>query len=288
MKEHSRTWSDLGPGICYILEISRSRRAELLRGIVSSRGLAQLKPAGKTNSSVWDVFFVLFLSMAVVPTLGIMCIDWFAAMGIISDSLDTLKQIRMVTAVSAQEAALFFLTWGVVKSEGGSLASLGFRWQRPGADVALGIGIGGLLVGINLVGEHVSRFLFSLFMTDSRVMELLLQENAVTGKIIAQGQEDWARISMAVLIICVAPIVEEAFFRGYAYNVCKARWGTTRAVLLSSLLFAGVHMYIIHFLPVFLLGVILALVYQWRNTLVTPIVAHAMTNLIVAVALYYF
>lgn len=247
-----------------------------------------MDPELNSHGSLWDVLVIVLLSIAVVPILVTMCVDWLHGASMIAIPIDSLRQIKMVSVVSAQEAALFLLTWGSMLNVGQSPKSLGFLWKLPWQDVLWGVGLGFCFVGINWAGEHVSRLLFTLFMDESHVMELLSQESLIANEMIAKGQATWVRLTMATLIICVAPIVEETFFRGYAYTVFKARWGTAGALLLSSLLFAGVHMYFIHFLPVFLLGFLLALSYEWRQTLVTPIIAHGVMNLLVAVALYYF
>jgi membrane protease YdiL (CAAX protease family) len=47
--------------------------------------------------------------------------------------------------------------------------------------------------------------------------------------------------SMAVFGVCIAPFVEEMFFRGMIYPVIAKRWGLESAVLVSALLFASIH-----------------------------------------------
>jgi len=76
----------------------------------------------------------------------------------------------------------------------------------------------------------------------------------VTDGLLSNEHPLWVRAAMGILIVFVAPVVEEMFFRGYAYNIFKKRLNTTQALFYSSLLFAAVHMYLIHFLPIFYLG----------------------------------
>jgi uncharacterized protein len=47
--------------------------------------------------------------------------------------------------------------------------------------------------------------------------------------------------SMAVFGVCIAPFVEEMFFRGMIYPVIERRWGLEAAVLGSATLFASIH-----------------------------------------------
>ncbi|NMB10902.1 MAG: CPBP family intramembrane metalloprotease [Firmicutes bacterium] len=247
-----------------------------------------MKSAAKPPySSVWDVFVILVLSMGIVPTLVTMGFDCLSGIGTMASPTGQLGQLKMAMAVSAQEAALFLLTWGVMWSVGQDLATVGLLWRNPWQDILWGIGIGVVCIVISPLSEHLSRLIFSLFLDESTVLEMLFRENMLASNLIFHGQPRWLRLYMGILVVFIAPIAEETFFRGYAYSVFHQRWGSVGALLLSSLLFAVVHMYVIHFLPVFLLGLLLGLAYEWRKTLVTPIVAHGVMNLLVATAVYF-
>jgi membrane protease YdiL (CAAX protease family) len=82
------------------------------------------------------------------------------------------------------------------------------------------------------------------------------------------------------------PIGEEVFFRGFIFSTLR-RWGWAWAVTLSSLLFAAVHLQVVHFLPILLLGVVLAVLYQRTGSLVASIAVHGVNNLIAALASLY-
>lgn len=273
--------------ICLSIDKRMQEERGAMGNNLNQRG-CQLGPQANPRGSIWDVLVIIFLSMAVVPTSVAILLDWLCEAGIVAIPTDSLRHIKMISLVSAQEAALFILTLGSMASTGWRLGDLRLFSRRWWWDVSWGMGFGFCFVGINWVGEYVSRLLFSLFMEESRVLAILSRENSVANQLMSREQAPWVRISMAILVIFVAPIVEEAFFRGYAYNIFKARLGTAQALFISSLLFAGVHMYLIHFLPVFLLGFLLALLYEWRQTLLTPIMAHGVMNLLVAMALHYF
>jgi membrane protease YdiL (CAAX protease family) len=82
------------------------------------------------------------------------------------------------------------------------------------------------------------------------------------------------------------PIGEEVFFRGFIFSTLR-RWGWAWAVTLSSLLFAAVHLQVVHFFPILLLGVVLAVLYQRTGSLVASIAVHGVNNLIAALASLY-
>jgi membrane protease YdiL (CAAX protease family) len=99
--------------------------------------------------------------------------------------------------------------------------------------------------------------------------------------------------SMAVVVliaffaIAVAPVFEEFLFRGFAYPVLKQRWGTWRALMTVSAVFAAIHFHLPSFGPLFALGVGLGLAYELSGSLLAPITMHALFNAInVAMILY--
>jgi membrane protease YdiL (CAAX protease family) len=82
--------------------------------------------------------------------------------------------------------------------------------------------------------------------------------------------------------VIAAPIGEEVFYRGFLFGGLRSRFGFWTAALLSAGLFGLSHAtdgpVLIPLLTVF--GVAQALLYERRRSLVAPIAAHAMFNLI--------
>jgi hypothetical protein len=86
-----------------------------------------------------------------------------------------------------------------------------------------------------------------------------------------------------IVLIVVAPIAEELIFRGILFQRWATKWGVTRSLIVSSLLFGILHANIIG-LSVF--GLMMALLYIKTRTLIVPIACHALNNL-AAVGLDY-
>jgi membrane protease YdiL (CAAX protease family) len=98
-------------------------------------------------------------------------------------------------------------------------------------------------------------------------------------------------VSVVVLIaafaIAVAPVFEEFLFRGFAYPVLKQRWGTLRALMVVSMVFAVIHFHLPSLGPLFALAVGLGLAYEWSGSLLAPITMHVLFNAAnVAMVLY--
>lgn len=87
---------------------------------------------------------------------------------------------------------------------------------------------------------------------------------------------DW--LMLAILIVVLAPVCEELFFRGVFYNLCREWVSPVSSALLSSLVFTSVHQEPSWFLPVFVLGYGLARAYERSGSLGVSITIHAVQN----------
>jgi membrane protease YdiL (CAAX protease family) len=88
-------------------------------------------------------------------------------------------------------------------------------------------------------------------------------------------------LGLKVLALILAPMAEEVFFRGMLYNWLRQRLHVVVAAPVQAMIFGLGH----HFGPadtagVVLIGLGLALLYEWRKTLVAPVLMHAMVNLL--------
>jgi membrane protease YdiL (CAAX protease family) len=93
----------------------------------------------------------------------------------------------------------------------------------------------------------------------------------------------WVLAFFAVVI--VAPIAEELFFRGFMYQALRRWRGVLQGVLLSALVFALAHVSLIIMPSIFVLGVILAYLFERRGSLAATIAAHMSYNLIGFIAI---
>ena len=83
---------------------------------------------------------------------------------------------------------------------------------------------------------------------------------------------------VVVAIVVFAPVAEELFFRGIAFNAWLREAGRTWAYVGSAALFAAIHLSLESLLPIFLLGLALAWVYGRTGNLLAPITMHATVN----------
>lgn len=85
-------------------------------------------------------------------------------------------------------------------------------------------------------------------------------------------------ILVGLSVVVLAPVAEEVFFRGVVFNAWLREGGRRRAFIGSSALFAVIHLSLVSLLPIFLLGLALAWVYDRTRSLLAPIAMHATVN----------
>lgn len=88
-----------------------------------------------------------------------------------------------------------------------------------------------------------------------------------------------------VLAVIFNPLIEELFFRGFLLTYLKNYTSTTMAIILSSGIFAFAHLNIGVAIPLWFLGIVLAIAYEHTGSLLVPIVAHGCFNLATGLAL---
>lgn len=84
----------------------------------------------------------------------------------------------------------------------------------------------------------------------------------------------------AVFIVgaIIAPIAEEMLFRGLLYQWLRNHTGAVAAILLSGAIFSVVHFIPVLFLPLFVVGVVLAAVFELTRSLWITITLHFFQN----------
>lgn len=80
-----------------------------------------------------------------------------------------------------------------------------------------------------------------------------------------------------ISLVVLAPIIEEFAFRGVLLHRWSKKWGRSNAILISSLLFGVVHP---DSIGAFAFGIAMCVIYLKTQTLIVPIVCHAITNII--------
>jgi len=84
----------------------------------------------------------------------------------------------------------------------------------------------------------------------------------------------------------IAPLAEEIFFRGFLYGGLRARLGVRWAIIVTSLFFAALHFSWEFLIPILVLGIFLALLYEMTGSLYPGMILHVSNNLIALIAYF--
>ena len=80
-----------------------------------------------------------------------------------------------------------------------------------------------------------------------------------------------------LLMVILAPVVEELVFRGLLYRMLRERWGVLVSVAVSAAFFSLIHHGML-FSPQLVGGIIFALAYEWSRSLWVSIALHMGAN----------
>jgi len=162
------------------------------------------------------------------------------------------------------ELLLFLPVWWLgIRKYGVSWRSLGLR-KFDLNFLALGCGLMVISWGMNVI---YALFLSLFSLTIQPDFSLLFTDTSSALGVMIGGA-------------VVAPIVEEVIFRGFIFAGLRERFGWQISALISSLLFAAIHFQLTAFLPITILGLIFAFLYQRSGSIWPAIIMHVSSNAI--------
>lgn len=216
--------------------------------------------------NLWDVakvaiLFLFFGYMAIttesllIRTFPLLRDDNFR-MILNSSVLDTLAVVFI----------LYFTVWQYKET----LTSLGVSFKNFFRNVFYGIAgyIATIPILIVLLAMTVAIANLIKYVPERQpVVELFLKEKDVT-----------FLAYTSIFASLVGPIIEELFFRAFMYNAMKKYIGIFWSMLITACIFAALHTHIVGFLPIMVLGILLAYLYEKTGTLVSSITVHTIHN----------
>jgi len=186
----------------------------------------------------------------------------------------------IIAAVSLQGAALILIPHFLREQGLSWKESFGFGNNRRRA-----IMLGAILACLFLPVGMALQWLSAQVMVHLPHLQLKPEEQEAVQTL--QMAVTWFnRLVLGAVTIVLAPAAEELLFRGILYTAIKhagypriALWGT-------ALLFAAIHLNLVTFLPLTILALALAILYERTDNLLAPITAHALFNGMNFVILY--
>lgn len=150
--------------------------------------------------------------------------------------------------------------------------AIGWHTGRNAA-LEIGCGIVGYLAGLPIFLLGVAIVVVITQITGAEPTHPIIKE------MLSGDDAGWKIASLYLLACAWAPIVEETFFRGAFYGHLRQRWYILPAAIVSASVFAIIHPFgWISFPALGAIGLNLALIREWRGSLIAPITAHAVHN----------
>ena len=164
--------------------------------------------------------------------------------------------------------------WLVVRGKRRGWRELGFKWVDTKRTITYGgLGaLGALVVSIGIM-LLIALLIYLLGGSNPLTAEAEQVETMAGGQLL---------LSIAVVVI-LAPIFEELFFRGLFYPPLRRSLGPTLAIIINGIIFGALHMRYLSIISLILVGMILAYVYEKTESLYAPILTHALYNGLVVV-----
>jgi uncharacterized protein len=103
----------------------------------------------------------------------------------------------------------------------------------------------------------------------------------------AKGQGLWGLVGLLVLLAVAAPVVEELLFRGLLLRGLEVRLGARAALVVSSLVFAAVHLQVVQFPGLLVAGLVFGWLVQRSGRLGPAIVAHVAFNAATVLVMWF-
>jgi membrane protease YdiL (CAAX protease family) len=212
------------------------------------------------NPQLLEVLVFLFL---IVPS---MVLSFFVV------RTGTLKFNFVAVSTIVRDLSLVSLVFYFIWRNGEPLQALGWKLNHRVKDLFIGLGLFlPMLFGTNLLDNLLRQAGFSAPATPTPAFFAV------------KGAEE---IVLAFLMVVVVALVEETIFRGYLLLRFQGLGlAPFRAALLSAVIFALGHGYegTAGVITVGFMGLVFALVYLWRGSLVAPMVMHFLQDFIAIV-----
>jgi membrane protease YdiL (CAAX protease family) len=169
--------------------------------------------------------------------------------------------------------------WLITRRHYRGRKELGLQWGKPPRTLAFGA-LGTLVA---LGASYGAFFLIYL------IFYLLADRGPVSPE--TERMQDLSGGYLAlvlVVVVVLAPIFEELFFRGLFYPALRRTLGPTSAIILNGAIFGIIHFQPLFMVSLILVGIVLAYLYEKTDSLAAPIIAHSLYNLtVVLIALAF-
>lgn len=208
-----------------------------------------------------DIVFAILLAAAGIVALNLLALGINVVLKIpIRENSDIL-----LLFVFVQDLIVLGVAWlfGIAKYQARP-EQIGLR----GYSVPVGCTLSVLL----LITSYIVRLVYGIIVN---ILGVRLQPQEILMQLDLRGV---GFILAFVVVAIVAPVAEEVFFRGFLYGGLRKRIGVAGAIVASTIFFTALHLSAGLFIPIFVLGLFLAWLYEYTGSLYPGMFLHAANN----------
>lgn len=186
----------------------------------------------------------------------------------------------------ALAAVVVFFVVGVYRRP---LAAAGLSTRRLVPCLALGAAVAVATIPLSDLAERLSALWLARAMPPPwvEIWRQFEQATSIKELLLDPLRSPAGLIALVLVVGIVGPMGEEVFFRGFVHGALRRRFGVAAGVVLSAALFSLVHVSPVGLVPIFLIGVLLAVLYERTGTLAAPFALHAVNNTFAVVVSYF-
>lgn len=164
-----------------------------------------------------------------------------------------------------------FYVFYIIRAEYGlPVTSLGFTTRNWKSDVIIGLKHYLIVLPVIIIAGIVVDFVLRMF-------GIAPEQQDIINKIL--NEDSFGVLAFMFFFgMLAAPVVEELLFRGFLQSAVRTTFGKLKAILISGFLFALIHLNAHVFLQIFILGLLLAYLFEKTGSLIAPITVHVCHN----------
>lgn len=106
-------------------------------------------------------------------------------------------------------------------------------------------------------------------------------------EIIVTAKTKWEMAIPFIVASLFAPVSEELYFRGFLYPTLRRKIGAGWGLIVTSLIFGGLHFDLVRMIPLTFGGIWLNWLYEKSGSIYTSIVAHSVWNTIMTLLIFW-
>ncbi len=184
-----------------------------------------------------------------------------------------ISNISFIVLYGIQVLLMMGVVWFIaLHKRKGRFRDLGIRYYSIGKTLWYTLISLIAIFAISFIYVFVMNSVFGIEAPASKI-EILVKNRSISNNI------------LLIVVSFIGPVIEEVFFRGFLYSAFKKNWGVLPALFLSSVLFSIVHLQLYSFVPLMIIGWLLAYIFEKTKSLFPAIFLHGVYNLILILIL---